>query len=239
MEIGQKIEDFIASQYATERYACRPVVREGWLMRSKEHPWALATPDYWAQHVEYGWIPLEVKNVGQWKRGEWEDGPPERFRWQGVQQCLVTKKPAASFVALIGGGELVWCDVVPEKDEFDRLTERGEWFWRCVQDDVEPEIDDHPDIARTLFEMYPEDDKSTVTLHDLEQIDEQLLCAKEDRKRAEQTITGLENILRKHIGSATFGELPNGVRYSNKLQTKREYVSPKTSFRVLRRHEAK
>ncbi len=68
---------------------------------------------------------------------------------------------------------------------------------------------------------------------------DEIEAAKEQIKSAEAMKTAAENRIKAALGDATFGLLPNGGLWSWKTQTRKEYVSPETTFRVLRRVTAK
>jgi hypothetical protein len=59
--------------------------------------------------------------------------------------------------------------------------------------------------------------------------------AKEDIKEAEARKLAAENLIKAAIGEASFGDLPDGARYSWKQQSRKECVVAASTFRVLRR----
>ena len=100
---------------------------------------------------------------------------------------------------------------------------------------------DHTREREVIERMFPaEKTEDRVVLEgkfvDLDQQREELRARKQE---IETMLLGIENSLKQAIGEAAGAILPSGVVYTYKLQSRKESVIPASSFRVLRRKEAK
>lgn len=238
---GTVLEGVVAEQYGTRRYAGRRVRLSGELLRSVEHPWALATLDAWCEHPEHGEIPLEIKTTGAHKAEEWAEGPPEPYLAQLHQQMLVTGAPAGSIACLIGGQRLVWCDVERDETLIRRIVYAGRDFWFRVEQRQPPEPDASESAKRAIAALFPADAGTTITLPgEMRELDERLCELKERRRELDAEITRAENAIKLAIGPNARGVLPGGdVAYSWITQERRAYTVEAMKARVLRRHQSK
>lgn len=238
---GNVLESIIAEQYATKRYAGRPVEMAGELLRSTRHPFMMATLDAWTDHPVHGRIPLEVKTVSAYRAEDWLEGPPEQYEWQLHQQMLVTGAPAASIACLIGGQQLVWCDM--ERDEFKlgRLVSKCTTFWDLVLNSEMPPEDPTHGGHLVLSRLFPrqEDGKEVALPGEYLMHAEALADAKAEIKAAEAKKRAAENAIRAEMKDAESGVLPDGSRFTLKQQTRKAMTIEETSFRVLRFKESK
>ena len=88
LRIGAYIEPFIAQLLAESLRG--PEVEQGSgyaLYRSQERNWLAATPDGWA-----GDAPCELKNVGQWNKGEWDEAPPLKYQIKCSTNCTLPRR---------------------------------------------------------------------------------------------------------------------------------------------------
>lgn len=212
LEWGLRHEPTILAAYGSDRYAGRISVSEGKLLRSKAHPWALATLDAWTLHPVHGWIPLELKTSEVWRADEWANGCPLEYEWQLTQQMLVTGRPAASIACLLGVHRLVWADVERDPMRIDRLVRAGERFWRYVETG---EVPPGPLDSRSLGAIYPRDNGDTIELPGaLIALDEEREGLSERRRVIERRIDEIDGELRGAIGAYSLGLLPNGAAYT-------------------------
>lgn len=236
---GRHLEQRIGEGYAirTGRHF-RPAGR---LLRSVEHPWALATLDGWTSDDGERWWPCEIKNVNEHMVEAWEEGAPRHVYLQNQHQMLVTGYGRVTTVGLLGGCELVWQDVERDDLEQRRIAVQGEAFWReHVQARVLPDAD-HRDATRAaLLRLFPDHDGEAVDVGDewfkFDQIRTELAA---EKKAISEQLDGIDNQIRAAIGEHTAIRLPDGTRYSWKQQNRRAYTVQASTTRVLRRHAAK
>lgn len=235
---GNKLEPEILSAYS-ERTG-RMTKRERFLLRSKEHPWALCTLDgrTWEPANDRHRWPLEIKNVSAFKAGEWLDGPPPHYYLQLQQQMLVTDDTKATIAALLGGQRMVWCDVPRDEMAIRRIIVNGSRFWERVQARDMPPPDGSESTRAALKMLYP-DGKGTVVLPaTAADAADELASVKEELKRLEKRKETIENTMMAALGDAELGFFHDGRSVSWKLQKRRACTLPETSFRVLRLHQS-
>ena len=235
---GNILEEPIAREYG--RRSGRVYEMHGKLLQSTEHPWALCTLDALTTDGAAASWPLEIKTASEFKASDWTDGAPEVYYAQIQQQMLVTGAKKATIACLLGGQQLVWCDVERDEMMIRRIVHHGERFWQRVLDRDMPEPDGSDASASALAKLYPADDGGTVVLDaGLMDLAGELDTLKAESKRIASEIKERENRIKQAIGEATRGVLPDGSAYSWKTQSRKETVVKASTFRVLRRHAAK
>lgn len=236
---GHRMEALIIEAYGEQRYAGRKVRRSGAHLRSRKHPWALATLDGETLHPDHGWIPLEAKNVGAYQAERWVDGVPVEMHWQLQQQMLVTEAPMASIAACVGGNALWWEDV-PRNDAAQQvLIETGARFWKCVRDDVVPL---HVPTLRSVKALYPagfEGGLVQINGSEWRALDEELEAIKREQRETDKRREKIEAQIRNAIGEHASGLLDSGVTYTLKTQKRAAFAVAASEFRVLRRKAPK
>lgn len=240
IEWGHRLEPIIIDAFA-ERTGWR-TRRNGNLMRSIEHPWALATLDAEVE-VEGTWYPLEIKTTSTLRMADWENGAPEDYVIQVHQQMLVTGATRAYIACLIGGQRLVWDLVERDEQIIRKIIAYGDEFWyHYVQRDIPPPYSSEgPAAIKQLFEkLFAKDDGSTVELpEEYEYIFDEITKISETIKLLEARKIELQNQVRDALGFSTHGKLKSGRSFTWKLQKQRGYVVPPGESRVLRMKESK
>lgn len=260
--VGKLMEPSLRLIFADETgLPCDPA-GEFTIYRHPDVPFVGATLDGCTVHDEWGFCPVELKNVSNFNRHDWQDDdhPPLKFNIQCQQQMACTGATHAFLLGLIGGNEPI-VKVIERNDRFiDALLKRLDEFWGYVQARELPPIDDKVATGQVLAKLWPKDNGRTVPLPDEAMqwaIDREL--AKAVIKQCEGVCTLAENHIKAAIGEGTFGDLPNiadGLildaakerfskiveaaepelkpRYSWKEQSRKSYVVEATSYRVLR-----
>jgi len=231
---GIKLEPVVLQAYAerTERGARS----DGRLLRSLRYPWAQCTLDgwTWGDDPNDTW-PLEIKTTSAFMADDWAEGPPEYYNAQLHHQMLVTGAKRATIACLIGGQQMVWCDVERDDVLIRKLIKRGSEFWSRVERREPPEPDETKDAARALGKLYKEDSGETVALSSsLQDIVEKRAELKQEIKSAESELTLIENQLKAALGPAKKGELASGWSVSWSTQTRKGYTVEPGKYRVLR-----
>lgn len=239
IEWGNRLEPLVIAAYSEARYAGRRVERAGELLRSRIHPWALATLDAVAFHPEFGWIPLEVKTTSAFNADDWAEGPPEAYFLQVQAQLLVTGAPCASIACLIGGQRLVWCDILRDEVTIARIVAVCGRFWGHVEAGQIVEPDSSPEWASIFGAVAPElAGKVEVLSDDDRALVAEFVEAKAARKSAEEREQAAKNALLWRIGDAEEARFPDGQGFTYRTQTRGEHVVKASTFRVLRESAA-
>lgn len=204
------------------------------------HPelsWLRASPDALIHGDPRGLGCCELKNVGHYLASDWkQDEPPLRVNIQLHHQMIVTGCTWGIAAALVGGNKIRWHEVNRNESFCKALIGRLSLFWQCVTEGIEPDVDGSEATRHALAALYPEDDGNSVQLvGESMDWDRDLVRLKAEIKEREAQLKELENKFRAEIREASHAILPNGVKYSHKLQHRAAYTVQQTSFRVLRR----
>jgi predicted phage-related endonuclease len=155
-------------------------------------------------------VPLQIK-MALGSAQHWKDGPPLGYLVQVQVEAACYGSSWAALAGLLGPGPLEVSDH-PRNDAFlQAALPKLEAFWSRVQRRDPPPADASPGTTDAIKKLWITDDGTTVAL------DAEALELAEDmaRMKAEQVDIlsrgqKAENELRRRIGSATFGALPDG-----------------------------
>lgn len=184
---------------------------------------------------------LQIKTTSAWNAAEWSGGAvPLCYQVQVAFELFVTGMAWGSIACLVGGQRLVWADIQRDDAFIEAALPHLQAFWECVEERRPPEIDSSPITTKVLQKLHPDDNGMTVELPpDSLAWHLSLVDTKERIKALEDIKTLNENRLKAALGSATFGQLPNGETYSYKTQTRAEHIVKASTFRVLRKMASK
>jgi|TARA_R110002073_G_scaffold5092_2_gene32161 predicted phage-related endonuclease len=178
MEWGNRLEDVIGMKYSDDNnlyfydkdVACAsaPDFVEGWngvmykptTARSEKHEWAYAHPDFYVFNRKER-TGIEIKTVGEgiykkyWAEGEI---PPWQY-YQVVWYSMVTKINKWTMVGFAPHLRMSKDPMLIHEIEIDLATqlkvwEKVEYFWECIQNKREPELEEYSDQDIKL--LYPE-----------------------------------------------------------------------------------
>lgn len=209
--IGKLMEPSLRLIFADETgLPCDPA-GEFTIYRHPDVPFVGATLDAITVHDEYGWCPVELKNVSNFARREWDDGQtPLKFQVQVQQQLAVTGATHGFLLGLVGGNEPI-VKVIERNEAFiEALLAKLDEFWAFVKAKEMPPLDDSLATAKVLAKLWPEDNGRTVFGPDESvewAIDLQL--AKAAIKEFDAVATAAENKIKAAIGEATYLDLPH------------------------------
>lgn len=181
---------------------------------------------------------VEIKNAGFFKREDWRDEPPLAFQIQAQHQMFVTGAQWASVAALVGGQEFFWTDIPRHNGFINVLVNRVGEFWSQIQSGIPPEPDASESTKLLLKQLYPKDTGEIITLNAAAwaPVDEQLQKIKTEQKRLAAERDVLEAKLKLAMGVATAAQVDGAdCVYTWKWQSRREFVTAASEFRVLRR----
>ncbi len=243
VEWGHILEPVIAEQF---RKRTGRIVRRGrsgryCVLRSNEHPWALASLDFWTGDDESELWPLEIKNAHQFRAEDWLNGTPDYHIAQLHQQMLVTGARKGTSACLLGGNRLLWCDVVRDEVLIRRIAVNGAKFWERVERRDPPPPDGSQPTVDALKRLFPNSNGKVVTLPaTLEETIYEWRRLKEQHGAMKRQIDQCENAIRATLGEAERGLIAStGDAVSWKVQSVREHTVQASTFRVLRFHESK
>lgn len=262
--IGKLMEPALRSIFAEESGLTCESAGEFAIYRHREIPWLGATLDGITVHDEYGACVVELKNVSNFNKSEWEgDEGPLKYTVQVQHQLAVTGASHGFLLGLIGGYEPI-IKTIERNDRFiDAMLKRLAEFWGYVERREIPPADASAATGRVLGLLYPKDTGATVPLKS-----EALRWAAEKTvaaaiaKEMEAAVQAADNQIKAAIGECSYGDLPPcsdqaailgearnrllaaaeeatlnptlPARYSWKHQSRKGYVVAPTEFRVLR-----
>lgn len=183
---------------------------------------------------------VECKNVVVFRASKWVDQPPIEVQVQCQHNMAVAGTDSGVAIALLGGNQMAWCELPRNQRFIDGLMEKEFKFWQRVQQDDPPMV-----VARdskflnTLWTPVAgkvvQLDRNMLQLHrDREAVLAKLTIAKARIKKLEEQRDGVEAQLKLAMGDSELAELPDGVTYSYKEQTRKAYTVQATKYRQLR-----
>lgn len=239
MRIGLALEPVVMQLY-TERSE-RPAKTAQELLRSEDHPWALATLDAltWTRSDgEYAW-PLELKTTSAYRDDDWAAGAPAHVQVQVHQQMLVTNAEQATVACLIGGQKLAWVDVPRDERLIDEILRAGRLFWRRIEERDPPKPGHRStDVLKQLF---PQEvpGKEIALGSEASELVEQFTTWREAIKETTAKLEAVKNLVKATMGDAETATLPDGSRFTWKTTRKAEHVVKASEYRTLTFHGAK
>lgn len=201
-----------------------------------EFPWMTASLDGWVKY-RGEIIPVELKNVSNFNRADWNgDEPPLRYQIQVQHQMAVTGAHRSYVMGLIGGNEQVIKEVTRNDRFIAALIEKLTEFWGYVERKEMPPVDGSYATSRVLSKLWPDEDGTPVELPEEATIwDQTIEESKTIIKKAEGIKLAAENKLKAALAEQTSGIMPDGSVYTWKNQTRKEHVVKESTFRVLRK----
>jgi predicted phage-related endonuclease len=165
---------------------------------------------------------------------------PPSWAIQEQHEMLVTGTLFASFAIWGTFRKRFYVNDIPANLDFQAIhIEECEKFMLAVQtgswDRWDGEIEGSKATTEALRRLYPRDSGTTVSLpSDACLWADELAAAKLEISQAEQREAAAKNKLLAAIGESTFAQLPDGRKFSLKLQKRAAHVVKESEFRVLR-----
>lgn len=223
MKIGLLLQDDIIELYVEDTN--RLVIAEppNSILVHPTHEWLIASLD--GRHLPFqhngrryeGEGVLEAKSAHFMKRDEWTDEPPPAYQVQ-LQHQMVVKDVRWGVIAVLVGYDLLW--MVMERDEAfaGYLVEKERAFMDRLERRDEPLADGSEETRDLLKRLYPKDVGTSVVLPPgASDWDADYLLGHEQEKQGKKLKEEASNRLRQAIGEASYGLMPGGVIWSNKL----------------------
>lgn len=225
MRWGSRLEATILHGLAEERGRHEWHEIDGRLLRSKAHPFMLATPDGWlVPRPEGEPLMVEVKNSD---RGEKWDEVPAHVWCQAQAQMLVTGEARVLVAVLIRGNDLRQFPVERDPGFINDMVEACRIFWHRVEAGEPPPPDGSEATARALRRLYPEDSGEVVALpaevHPLADERAELVAKiKAQESRQEE----IDNTIKAAMKTAAKALLPDGSGFRWHTEQRRASACP-------------
>lgn len=226
-EVGTYLEEFVAQKFANE--TGKKVRRSNLSWFNDQYPFAIANIDREIVGEDAG---LEIKttdslNMSKFKNGEY----PGNYYCQCMHYMAVTGKKKWYLAVLIGNREFKWFTIERDEDEIKALMDAEEAFWEHVKKDIPPMADGAQATADTLSALYPNSRDDAIGIGAFERDLENYFRLKDQLKSLTQTVDGIENRIKAHLGECALGE---GEKY--KVSWKTQYRSTFDSKRFIAEH---
>jgi predicted phage-related endonuclease len=226
-EVGTYLEEFVAQKFATE--TGKKVRRSNLSWFNDQYTFAIANIDREIVGEDAG---LEIKttdslNMSKFKNGEY----PGNYYCQCMHYMAVTGKKKWYLAVLIGNREFKWFTIERDEDEIQALMDAEEEFWEHVKKDIPPMADGAQATADTLSALYPNSRDDAIGIGAFERDLENYFRLKDQLKSLTQTVDGIENRIKAHLGECALGE---GEKY--KVSWKTQYRSTFDSKRFIAEH---
>lgn len=237
---GKALEPFIADRYT--EVTGRQLVDHGryTMFRSPVFDYLFCTPDREIVGDPRGLGWLSIKNVTQFKAGDWEEEAPAYYQIQLQTELAVTGAQWGSFGVLIGGNKFHWLDVERNEPFIELLFDRARDLKRRVEQNDPPPVDGSKRTAEALARLYSGVSGEVVLLGaDMEAVATEFEAGKLAMKEQDKRCKLLKNQLTAAIGSAAVGMFADGSGYKRSLIEKKSYTVAPTSYVELRRKNAK
>ncbi len=236
MEWGRDVEVAIAKAFA--RKAKRPIRDLGAheIQIHPDIPWLGSTLDQQTHGTEDEpapietpagvWVPMEAKAVAGMKASKWIEEPPLEYQIQVQIQMACTGAQWGSIVALFGGIQVAWRDLLRDDAFLAAALPKLEEFWWRVQRREPPDVLDAKEATTSALRgLYSAEDGSTVELGDEAlQLADDWEAARIRADAAETEVATLKNKLVALIGNASFGDLPDGTLLKLPVTNVKGYV---------------
>lgn len=226
-EVGTYLEEFVAQKFATE--TGKKVRRSNLSWFNDQYPFAIANIDREIVGEDAG---LEIKttdslNMSKFKNGEY----PGNYYCQCMHYMAVTGKKKWYLAVLIGNREFKWFTIERDEDEIKALMDAEEEFLEHVKKDIPPMADGAQATADTLSALYPNSRDDAIGIGAFERDLENYFRLKDQMKSLTQTVDGIENRIKAHLGECALGE---GEKY--KVSWKTQYRNTFDSKRFIAEH---
>jgi putative phage-type endonuclease len=233
---GRELEPLIISR-AKQLGLDEHIVHDGCMYHHDQRHWQMATFDALIRDERRkDVIPVEVKFVPM-RESAWDDGVPADCLVQVRHQISVADAPFGYIVALLCNPvRFVWQKI--ERDmEFEQeiLLPAEEEFWQRVVERDPPDSEGCAQTNAALKRLYPKDNGETIELTELELNAWDLMKAlKEEAKVLDAGIQASEHLIKRALGEAQAGVLPDGRTLTLNTTTRGGYTVEPTTYRTLR-----
>ncbi|KFZ25685.1 MAG: YqaJ-like viral recombinase domain protein [Candidatus Izimaplasma bacterium HR2] len=170
---------------------------------------------------------LECKNTSEYMLSQWED---EEVPVLALVQCqhymFVTGSPRWYVAGLIGGNKLRWKPIERDNELIEMMLEKYKSFWKCVETNTMPEVDEFGVNEGTLKYLYPDSNGLTIDSSSIDSEVEKLMKLKQDKKVIDSQIKEKELSIKDFLEDNEVGRSLNfqvtwKTQTANRIDSKR------------------
>lgn len=207
VEWGTILEGEIAKKFAREHPEYK-VTKLNAILKSKEHPWMLASLDRRLRDENGNSGVLEIKTASGFAASSWDEGVPDYYQAQIAHYLAITGWDYAIVAVLIGGQDYQEFMFTREdlQDIMDQITTKGGDFWyNYILSDIEPDCSGLPSESTTLITANPLDENAQIVDADnnkkLDSLIKKFNQLSEKADDINQSKLAVANNIKKLIGS--------------------------------------
>lgn len=166
MELGNKLEDFVANEFSLK--TSLKVRNVNGILKNDKYPFAIANID---RAVVGEKAFLECKVTNSFNKKEWIKTIPIHYKIQMNHYMAVTGASHCYVAVLIGNEELVIHKLERDEDYIEEIMKLEEMFWNnCILGDDFPMPDGSSDYSKTLDILYKNSKQEELILFEAEKI---------------------------------------------------------------------
>lgn len=217
---GHRMEEVTSDRFAVLHpgYRVYCLLTQWTMCYNPEFPLFAATPDRILQYPDGTFGILELKNRSAYAPS-WDEEVPEDVLVQHQIQMFCARMDKGFMAAVIGGNRFKYAERTLYQPFIESMKVAGQQWWDDhIVAGVPPRPDGSDSTKRTLKLLHPSDNGETVALSpECVDLDAEREAVCEQLKALENRKAEIDNLIKAHIGDATFGQIP-GVQYSLKTQ---------------------
>lgn len=220
IRLGNDLEDYVASRF---------MEATGKRVRKDNSRYFLTERPYIVGHIDRRIIGekagLEIKTTSQIAKTEFEKGDiPMTYYCQCLHYMAVTGFDHWYLAILSFQRGFYWFRVDRNEEEIESLIEYEEDFWKCVTEDVVPDIDGSDSTVETVQSLYPEAVPEAVDIESMRDTIETLESVKGQIKALETLKKEYESLIKETMKNAENG-LIRGYRVTWKNVARESFDS--------------
>ena len=164
MELGNKLEDFVANEFSLKTGL--KVRNVNGILKNDKYPFAFANID---RSIVGEKAFLECKTTNSYALKEWEEGVPAHYEIQCLHYMAITGATHCYIAALIGNSDFIWHKIERDQETIDYLMQIEKDFWENnIEKDVVPMPDGSDAYSEYLKKKYDKSNGQVIELHLLE-----------------------------------------------------------------------
>jgi len=243
IEWGNRLEDVVAEAY-TDKTGLK-VRRKNFMVFDENDPHLYANID--REVVGQNRV-LECKTAGAFaRRDEWGPGNtydeagglnevdtqvPASYLMQVSLYMHVLGKDTADLAVLIGGNDFRMYSFMKDNELTDLMLQGAREFWALVEQGVAPPIDySHPSTAALLKRNFCDVEGGMIRLPGEIQHWRNVMAESKEKVKQYQSVADVAEMhILETMGNHPVGILPDGSIFERKLQTRKAFEMPSSTF---------
>lgn len=154
---------------------------------------------------------FEAKTASAFKQDQWKDNNiPQEYMLQVQHYMAVTGYNKTYIAVLIGGNKFEYREIERDDELIDMIVKIEKKFWKCIEDDVPPQIDGSESCSKLMNILFPTSLEKSI---ELPNIVEELIKEYYDNKEQEKVFSEKKdkaiNKIKSILGENEIGVINN------------------------------